>query len=63
MCLILSLAGIVVTYVAYPHRGAELAAAPWLSGALRKGVEVWPEVIDDRSDEFESAPASELLRS
>ena len=42
MLVILVLAGIVVLYVAFPHRGEEVPAAPWLGDALRKGVESAP---------------------
>jgi hypothetical protein len=42
MLVILALAGVVVLYVAFPHRGEEVPAAPWLGDALRKGVESAP---------------------
>jgi hypothetical protein len=42
MLVILVLAGIVVLYVAFPHRGEEVPAAPWLGDALRKGVDSAP---------------------
>jgi hypothetical protein len=42
MLVILALAGIVVLYVAFPHRGEEVPAAPWLGDALRKSVDSAP---------------------
>jgi hypothetical protein len=46
MILILLLAGIVVAYVAYPHRGEELPVAPWLGDAMKRGVDALP-VLED----------------
>ena len=42
MLVILVLAGVVVLYVAFPHRGEDVPTAPWLGDALRKGVESAP---------------------
>jgi hypothetical protein len=42
MLVILVLAALVVLYVAFPHRGEDVPAAPWLGEALRKGVESAP---------------------
>jgi hypothetical protein len=50
MLVILVLAGLVVLYVAYPHRGEELPAAPWLGDVMRKGVESAP-TLDNTGDE------------
>ncbi len=55
---ILVLAGIVVLYVAFPHRGEQVPAAPWLGKVLRKGVDVAP-TLDNTSDEVE-LPAEPL---
>ena len=55
---ILVLAGIVVLYVAFPHRGEDVPAAPWLGTVLRKRVESAP-TLDNTSDEVE-APAEHL---
>jgi hypothetical protein len=49
MLVILVLAGLVVLYVAFPHRGEEVPAAPWLGDALRKGVESAP-TLDNTAD-------------
>ncbi|MFL6061762.1 MAG: hypothetical protein ACJ72E_11050 [Marmoricola sp.] len=42
MFLILAVAGVVVAYVAYPHRGEELPGVPWLGDAMKRGVEALP---------------------
>ena len=39
MLVILVLAGLVVTYAAYPHRGEEVPAAPWLGDAMTRAAE------------------------
>ncbi|MBZ5737056.1 hypothetical protein [Nocardioides mangrovi] len=38
----LVLAGLVAVYVAYPHRGEEVPAAPWLGEAMTKAVDAAP---------------------
>jgi hypothetical protein len=50
MAAIVLLAGIVVVYVAFPHRGAEIPGAPWLGGAMSKAADAIP-VIEDDTDE------------
>jgi hypothetical protein len=55
---VLVLAGLVVLYVAFPHRGEQVPAAPWLGDVLRKGVDVAP-TLDNTSDEVE-LPAEPL---
>ncbi len=55
---ILVLAGIVVLYVAFPHRGEDVPAVPWLGDVMRKGVDVAP-TLDNTSDEVEP-PAEHL---
>jgi hypothetical protein len=46
MLLILSVAGVVVAYVAFPHRGEELPVAPWLGDAMKRGVDALPTLED-----------------
>lgn len=50
MCVILALAALVVVYVAYPHRGADVPGAPWLGQALRRGVDAMPTLDEHHSD-------------
>lgn len=42
MLLILVIAGAVVLYVAFPHRGEDVPGAPWLGEAMKRGVEALP---------------------
>lgn len=58
MLVALVLAGLVVLYVAFPHRGETLPAAPWLGNAMRKGVDVAP-TLDNTAEEAE--PLAEHL--
>ncbi|WP_183407679.1 hypothetical protein [Nocardioides marmoriginsengisoli] len=46
MLLILVTAGVVVAYVAFPHRGEDLPVAPWLGDAMKRGVEAMPTLAD-----------------
>ena len=55
MLVILVLAGLVVLYVAFPHRGEDVPAVPWLGHAMRKGVDNAP-TLDNTSDEVEAQP-------
>ena len=49
MLVTLVLAGLVVLYVAFPHRGEEVPYAGWLGRLLRKGVETAP-TLDNTAD-------------
>jgi len=42
MLVIVVLAALVVAYAAYPHRGEELPAAPWLGDAVAKAADAVP---------------------
>lgn len=42
----LLVAGAVVAYVAYPHRGQELPVVPQLGEAMRKGADALPTLED-----------------
>jgi hypothetical protein len=46
MLVILVIAGLVLAFVAYPGRGEELPAAPWLGEAMAKAAEAAP-VLED----------------
>lgn len=39
---ILLLAGLVVLYVAFPHRGAKMPVVPWVGRLMRKGADKVP---------------------
>ena len=42
MLVILVLAGLVVLYVAFPHRGEDVPHAGWLGDLLQRGVDTAP---------------------
>ena len=54
MLVILVLAGLVVLYVAFPHRGEDVPYVGWLGRLLRKGVDTAPTL--DNTAEEGSAP-------
>lgn len=43
-------AGLVVLYVAYPHRGERVPGVPWLGDALGKAADAAPVLEDDELD-------------
>jgi hypothetical protein len=49
MIAALVVAGAVMAYVAYPHRGEEMPHAPWLGDAMKKGVEALPTLANERA--------------
>ena len=50
---IVLLAGLVVLYVAYPHRGQEVPNAPWIGEVMRRGVARLPTLDNQSSREDE----------
>jgi hypothetical protein len=50
MFVIVLMAGLIVLYVAYPHRGEHMPHTPWVGEAMRKGVSMLP-TLDNQSDE------------
>jgi hypothetical protein len=46
MLLILVIAGAVVLYVAFPHRGEDVPGAPWLGDAMQRGVDSIGDLLD-----------------
>ena len=48
MLAIMLLAGMVVLYVAFPHRGEVVPRAPWVGDAMRKGVNQLPTLDNQR---------------
>lgn len=53
MLVIMMLAGIVVLYVAFPHRGEDMPHTPWVGDAMRKGVDRLPTLDNQRAREQE----------
>jgi len=50
MLVCLVVAGLVVVYVAYPHRGEKMPAVPWLGDALGKAVDAAPVIGEDEAE-------------
>ena len=50
MLVCLALAGLVVLYVAYPHRGEKMPAVPWFGDALGKAADAAPVLDEDQAD-------------
>lgn len=52
LAILLSLAvsGVVVLYVAYPHRGEQVPGVPWLGDAMAKAVDAAPVIDDEERD-------------
>ena len=53
MLVILVLAGLVVVYVAYPHRGEAMPNLPWVGDAMKKGVDALPTLDNQREREHQ----------
>lgn len=49
MVVIVAVAGLVVAFVAFPHRGEELPGVPWLGEAMNDAVEAMP-TLDGESE-------------
>lgn len=50
MVVIVLLAGVVVVYVAFPHRGEDIPGAPWLGRLMHKGARSLPTVEPEPGD-------------
>ena len=46
----LVVAGLVILYVAYPHRGEKVPAVPWLGDALGKAADAAPVLDEDEAE-------------
>lgn len=49
MLVCLVVAGLVVAYVAYPHRGETMPAVPWLGDAMGKAADAAPVIGEDEA--------------
>jgi hypothetical protein len=58
MLAIMILAGVIVLYVAFPHRGEDVPRTPWVGDAMRKGVDRLPTLDNQRSWEREPSDLS-----
>ncbi|MBC9732283.1 hypothetical protein [Nocardioides marmotae] len=50
MLLILLVAGLVVTFVAFPHRGHQVPQAPWLGDAMTRLADRAPVLHHEAED-------------
>ena len=50
MLVCLVVAGLVVAYVAYPHRGEAMPAVPWLGDAMGRAADAAPVLAEDEVD-------------
>ena len=48
---IIVLSGLVFLYVAFPHRGEDVPAVPWVGDAMKKGAAALP-TIDETEEVF-----------
>jgi len=48
MLAILVVAGVVVLYVAFPHRGEDVPHTPWVGDAMKRGVHMLPTLDNQR---------------
>ena len=53
MLVILVVAGLVVMFVAFPHRGEEIPGAAWLGDGMAKAVDAMP-TIDPEAEETQA---------
>ena len=58
MVVIVALAGLVVTFVAFPHRGEEVPGASWLGDSMSRAVDVLP-TLDNTSDDDDELSEAE----
>lgn len=50
MVVIIAVAALVVAFVAFPHRGEELPAAPWLGEAMNRAADAMPTLDEEHGD-------------
>jgi len=58
MVVIVAVAGLVVAFVAFPHRGEELPGVPWLGEAMSNAVDAMP-TLDAEPDQGTPAASQE----
>ncbi len=56
MLVIIVVAGLVVTFVAFPHRGEDVPGAPWLSDAMNQANEALPTIRDGEVNDPGTGP-------
>ena len=57
MVVIVAVAGLVVAFVAFPHRGEELPGVPWLGEKMGRAAQAMPTLDEEAHEEaHEEAP-------
>jgi hypothetical protein len=51
MLAILFLAGIVVVYAAFPHRGEDIPGATWLGDVMNRAADVVPTLEEEEGEQ------------
>ena len=54
MVVIVAVAGLVVAFTAFPHRGEEMPGVPWLGEAMDRASGAVPTLDDDEAVETRS---------
>ena len=62
MLVIVAVAGLVVTFVAFPHRGEDIPGAAWLGDGMAKAADAMP-TIDPEAEESEEPRSARTLVS
>lgn len=52
MVVIVAVAGLVVAFVAFPHRGEEMPGTPWLGEAMDRASGAMPTLGEQERDEL-----------
>ncbi len=55
MLVIIAVAGLVVAFVAFPHRGEEMPGAPWLGEAMGRASGAVSTIDPEQDEERERA--------
>jgi len=55
MVVIVAVAGLVVAFVAFPHRGEELPGVPWLGDKMGQAAEAMPTLDEEAHEEAPQA--------
>jgi len=56
MLVILALAGLVLLYAAFPHRGETVPGAPWLGDAMERATDAAPLLEADEEHVWSPRP-------
>jgi hypothetical protein len=61
MLVIVVLAGLVVAFVAFPHRGRDMPGVPWLGTAMTNAVDAMPTLEDEPAQPSGPLPGAHRL--